>query len=139
MRGLLPENFPSHLREIARPILVEDRITDFAWQYPAILEVSTEFARRGYAILGGDVMHDNGHELDYYDGKVYCGNWYLNEAQDESWADYVPHSLLVTAKYIEAYVKMNGVAYWYTLVLADEDRHKEIVEELNRMFPHRRR
>lgn len=138
MRDLLPADFPSHLRETARALVFEDHITNLAWQYPSILEVGTEFAKRGYAILGGDVMHDNGRELDYYDGEVYCGNWYLNKAQDESWADYVAHSLVVTIQYIEAYVKRNGVEYWYTLGTADEERHKENVQELNRMFPQHR-
>jgi hypothetical protein len=92
-----------------------------AWQYPAVLEVVATLAERGYALLGGDVLHAaEDAPLDYFRDELYCGNWYRNRQPEESWADYVAGCAAVAQRYIEAYVRRNGDAYWFVPVFADE-------------------
>jgi hypothetical protein len=65
-------------------------------------------ADRGYAVLGGEVFHDEGGKLDYMDGDMYCGNWHLDwKPNEQPWAEYLAESVAVTKRYIEAFVQRN--------------------------------
>jgi hypothetical protein len=119
MKGT-PAGFTPQLLMLAR----KNISGELAWQYPTILEVVAALAAQGYAILGGDVMHDERGQLDYYHGDVYCGNWYLDWKPDEwSWPEYIVKSVSITTHYIEDYVQRNDGSFWYVPVFADEEEH----------------
>jgi hypothetical protein len=117
MANRIPESIPQRLILQAR----KDTSGQLAWRYPAVLEAIMALAEDGYAILGGDVLYPSEDEtLDHWRGEVYCGNWYANREEDESWADYIARSHAVTQDYIEANVWMNGDASWFSPVFLDE-------------------
>jgi len=111
------ETFPQRLIRQAR----KDSSGQLAWRSPAVFKVIEAIGANECAILGGDVLYaDEDGTLDHWQGDIYCGNWYLNRRTGESWSDYVAQSLIVTRDYIEAYVQMNGDAYWFLPVFVDE-------------------
>jgi hypothetical protein len=124
----LPASFPSDLRDLAREA-VFGGLAQLAWQYPTILEVVAALASTEYAILGGDVLHDEAGKLNHFHGDMYCGNWYLHwEPAERSWEAYVVESASVTVRYIEAYVQRNGTSYWYAPTFADKAAYEELLE-----------
>jgi hypothetical protein len=117
MASLMPEDIPQGLISQAR----KDSSGQLAWLYPVVLEVVAALGTDGCAILGGDVMYPRAEgTLGHYHGEVYCGNWYIDLKEEESWADFVAKGLAVTRDYIETYVRMNGDAYWFLPVFVDE-------------------
>ncbi len=62
---------------------------ELAWQYPLVLEVVAALVEQGYAVLGGDVMHEAGEKLEYFREETYCGNWFFTWKDGELWAAYV--------------------------------------------------
>ena len=100
-----------------------------AWQVPTIVEVGRALAGRGDAILGGDVIHDDGGKLDYYRGGMYCGNWYLDWKPSElSWVGYGAESVSVTVRYIEAYVRRTDCSFWFVPGCAAQETVVELAQ-----------
>ena len=119
----MPDDFPLQLIGLAR----ENQSHELAWQYPTVLEVVAAMNERGYAILGGDVMREGRQGLDYYtDDNVYLGNWYRDWKREGAWAQYVKESVAATVRYIEDYVNMNGSAFWFVPIFADEEAYANL-------------
>lgn len=118
------EKLSKHLQNKAVTLKALGLDNSYAWPQEDVVDVIDELSKKGFAILGGDVLQilDNGTIKYTYD------NWYIQKQSGFSWEEYVAQSRDYARNYILSYPKIKDLRSIFNLVIASESEFASLSE-----------